>query len=129
MDNKCPGKLKPLNIHLPIFMGVWFALVKKMKMCEMLNKHKRKKVDAEIDKLRNQKARQENRWIFKKKKKIKKLAEEIQEEEKAGRALDQSTNTQLKTMQYNCDKLVEELKSIPYVYLDGKKSSFDEITG
>ena len=67
--------------------------------------------------------------IFKKKKKIKKLAEEIQEEEKAGRALDQSTNTQLKTMQYNCDKLVEELKSIPYVYLDGKKSSFDEITG
>ena len=129
MDNKCPGKLKPLNIHLPIFMGVWFALVKKMKMCEMLNKHKRKKVDAEIDKLRNQKARQENRWIFMKKKKIKKLAEEIQEEEKAGRALDQSTNTQLKTMQYNCDKLVEELKSIPYVYLDGKKSSFDEITG
>ena len=30
MDNDCTGKLKPLNIHLPIFMAIWFALSKEI---------------------------------------------------------------------------------------------------
>lgn len=35
MDDDCSGKMKPLNIHLPIFMGIWFALSKKYKVMRM----------------------------------------------------------------------------------------------
>ena len=44
MDDDCSGKMKPLNIHLPIFMGIWFALSKKIQEHVKICKNKKKRM-------------------------------------------------------------------------------------
>lgn len=127
MDNACTGKMKPLNIHLPIFMGIWFALSKKIQAyVGNIQKQEITKASA-ISSLRDQKAREENKWIFKSKDEVQRLARKIQEEEKSGKQQTQQMNYMLNVMADNSDKLIRELERIPYVYIDGERSSFSEI--
>ena len=86
MDNDCTGKLKPLNIHLPIFMAIWFALSKEIQKHVVSIQEYEKSKDFTVAELRNQKAKEENKWIFKKKDEISKLAMKIQEIENTGRS-------------------------------------------
>lgn len=127
MDNDCSGKMKPLNIHLPIFMGIWFALSKKIQ-AHADNIQKRKQTnDSIISSLRDQKALEENKWIFKSKDEVQRLARRIQEAENNGEKQTQQMNYMLNAMAYNSDKLIRELEKIPYVYINGERSSFSEI--
>lgn len=127
MDNDCSGKMKPLNIHLPIFMGIWFALSKRIQL-HVANIQKQEKTNVSvISSLRDQKAREENKWIFKSKDEVQKLVRKIQEAENSGKQQTQQMNYMLNVMADNSDKLIRELKKIPYVYINGERSSFSEI--
>lgn len=119
MDNDGSGKLNPLNIHLPIFMGIWFALIKKI---DILIKEQENN-DSNIDFFKSQKKIEEDKWFFKNKKEIEKLAKKVKESEN----YKNKQNYLLNTMLYNSDKLIEELKKIPYVYIEGERSSFSDI--
>lgn len=127
MDNDYSGRMKPLNIHLPIFMGIWYALSKKIQ--DYSNKIQKQKEDYEINLsiLKERKIKEENRWIFKNLDEIEQLARKIQEEERNGKQQGQEMNYVFQAMVDNSDKLIEELKKIPCVYKNGEKSSFSEI--
>lgn len=127
MDDDCSGKMKPLNIHLPIFMGIWFALSKKIQN-HVKDIQKQEQVnDGRISDLRDQKAREENKWIFKSRDEVQRLARAIQEAENKGKKQTQTMNYMLNAMADNSDKLIKELEKIPYVYINGERSSFSEI--
>ena len=127
MEDGCLGKMKPLNIHLPIFMGIKFVLDKKIK--EYLGRIKRQeKINiGKISDLRDKKAREENKWIFRKQSEIQSLEKEIQ-------ATEIESERQIQEMKYKCkimtdsrERLIEELKTIPYVFINGECSSFSEL--
>lgn len=127
MDDNCSGRMKPLNIHLPIFMGIWFALSKRIQdHGQDIKKNEQSNASA-ISMLRDKKAREENKWIFKSKDEIKKLARKIKEIESSGKEQAQKMNYMRNAMIDNSDKLIEELKKIPYVYINGERSSFDQL--
>ncbi len=127
MDNDCSGKMKPVNIHLPIFMGIWFALSEKIQ-AHVVNIQKREKENSyDLEKLIKQKVREENRWIFKDKDEIKKLARKIQEKQTEGTEKLKRMNYLLNVMADNSDKLIQELEKIPNVYINGKKGTFSDI--
>jgi hypothetical protein len=127
MNDDYSGKLKPLNLHLPIFMGIWFALSQKIQNHVQSTKNQLIENDKIINHLRNQKAKEENKWIFKSKSEIHKLVKEIQEAENANQKQSQQLNYLLNAMADNSDKLVKELEKIPYVFVNGESSSFTEL--
>lgn len=127
MDNDYSGKMKPLNIHLPIFMGIWFALSKKIQVHVAKIKKQEETNASAVSLLRDQKAREENKWFLKSKDEVKSLAKKIQEAENNGKQRTQQMNYMLNVMADNSDKLTRELEKIPYVYINGERSSFSEI--
>lgn len=127
MADDYSGKLKPLNIHLPIFMGIWFALSKKIQNYGSDIEKQEQKNSASISKLRNMKAKEENKWIFKSNSEVRRLARAIQEAEKNGTKQTKEMNDLLNAMTNNSEKLVKELEKIPYVYINGERSSFSNI--
>ncbi len=127
MDDDCSGKMKPLNIHLPIFMGIWFALSKKIQNHVKDIQKQEQANDGKISDLRDRKAEEENKWIFKSRDEIQRLAREIQEAENKCKKQTQEMNYMLNAMADNSDKLIKELEKISYVYINGERSSFSEI--
>ena len=128
MDDDYTGKLKPLNIHLPIFMGIWFALSKKIQDYAEKIEKTNEQSNATINSLRNQRAREENKiWFFRNTDEIASLAQKIKKEEKSQANESAQMKQILDAMQSNGDKLLRELEKIPYVYINGKESSFSEI--
>jgi seryl-tRNA synthetase len=110
-------------------MGIWFALSKKIQHHALDIQKKQQKNKNIVSELRNQKAREENKWIFKKKDEVQRLAKAIQEAEEAGKKQNSEMNYMLNAMADNSDKLVKELEKIPYVYINGERSSFPNILG
>ncbi len=105
MDDDYSGKMKPLNIHLPIFMGIKFALEKRIQ-----------EIKEDYCALEKEKAKKESRWFFKNKDEIQQI-----------KALTEKDSRLLNAMsQYN-DKLEKELEKIPYVYKNGVRTSFSDI--
>lgn len=127
MDDDYSGKMKPLNIHLPIFMGIWFTLSKKIQEQEDNIQKQEQKNEFYISLLRDQKAQEENKWFFKRQDEIERLARKIKEVESEGRQQTKQMEYMLNAMLDNSDKLIRELEKIPYVYINGKKSSFSDI--
>lgn len=128
MEDNCSGKMKPLNIHLPIFMGIWFALSKKIQEYVKTMQEQEKKKDDNISNLRDLKAREENKfWFFKSQSEVQRLAKKIQDAEKAGKEQTQKMNYLIDLMADNSEKLVKELEKIPYVFVNGERSSFAEL--
>ena len=127
MENDGSGKVKPLNIHLPIFMGIWFALSKKIQdYVKKIQKCKQENKDY-IDWLKARKYKEEDRWFFKDRDEIERLAGLITDQEKNNEQNNIQMNYLLNAMANNSDKLIKELEKIPYVYIDGDKSSFSDI--
>lgn len=127
MDNDFSGKMKPLNIHLPIFMGIWFALSRKIQeYSEIFTKHISDN-NKSLSFLRDQKAQRENKWFFKKKDEIQRLAVQIQETERKNDEQSQMMKHMLNVMANNSDKLIKELENIPCVYRNGERCSFSNI--
>lgn len=127
MDDDCSGKMKPLNIHLPIFMGIWFALSKKIQKHVKEIEKQAQTNNGEVSILRDMKAREENKWIFKSKDEVQKLAKRIQDAESKGKKQVETMNYMLNVMADNSDKLIKELQKIPYVYINGERGSFSDI--
>ena len=127
MDNDYNGKLKPMNIHLPIFMGIWFALSKKIQDQERTISEQETKSCKGIVDLKCRKIKEENRW-FKKREEIQRLARIIQDKEKEYTEQTKKLNDMLNVMINNSGKLIKELEKIPYVYINGERSTFNEIT-
>jgi len=127
MDDDCSGKMKPLNIHLPIFMGIWFALSKKIQT--HVSKIQEHEINStkEINSLRNLKAKEENKWIFTSKSEVSRLARRIQDAERNGQEQSKEMKFMLNVMADNSDKLIKELEKIPYVYINGERGSFSDI--
>lgn len=127
MDDDYSGKMKPLNIHLPIFMGIWFALIKKIQDHVKNMQWQEKVNEGKISDLRDQKAREENKWFFKSKEEVQDLARKIQEAENENKKQTAKLNYMLNAMADNSDKLIKELEKIPYVFINGERSSFAEL--
>lgn len=124
MDNDFGGKMKPLNVHLPIFMAIWFALSKKIQNHEEKMQAQDRDSRENIERLRYQKTREENKWwFFKNSDEIRSLAEKIRDEEKKS---EEMTNL-LNLMQYDSDNLIKELEKIASVFVDGEPTSFSRI--
>lgn len=58
---------------------------------------------------------------------MERLAGEIQEVENKGKTQSQKMKYMLKAMSDNSDKLFKELEKIPYVFINGERSSFRDI--
>lgn len=127
MDNDYSGRLKPMNIHLPIFMGIWFALSKKIQDYAKKIDLEKDESNKEVDRLRNKRAKEENKLIFKNKNEIQRLADRIRDKESKNAKKNQEMGEFLDAMSNNSDKLIKELETIPYVYINGERSSFSAI--
>lgn len=128
MSDNYSGKMKPLNIHLPIFMGIWFSLTKKIQNHISHIEKEKQDNDIILSKLIDQKAKEEHGfWLFKDKDKILKLAREIQHQKNRMETQNQQMNNILNIMDNNSNKLIKELEKLPYVYINGEKSSFSNI--
>lgn len=127
MDDNYSGKMKPLNIHLPIFMGIWFALSKKIQEHEKNMQRHEKANDGKISDLINKKAREENKWFFRSQSEIQNLTRRIQDAENENKKQTEQLKLMLNAMVDNSDKLIKELEKIPYVFINGERSSFAEL--
>lgn len=127
MDDDYSGKMKPLNIHLPIFMGIWFVLSRKIQDHVKYMKEQQNESDKKIESARDEKAREENKWWFKSKSEVQRLARKIQEAENEKKKQSEQLNFMLNVMADDSDKLVKELEKIPYVFINGERSSFSEL--
>lgn len=127
MDDDYSGKMKPLNIHLPIFMGIWFALSKKIQDHVKKMQNQEKVNNGNISDLRVQKTKEENKWFFKSQSEVQRLARKIQEAENESKKQTEKLNYMLNAMADNSDKLIKELEKIPYVFINGEHSSFAEL--
>lgn len=127
MDDDYSGQLKPTNIHLPIFMGIWFALSKKIQTQSHLLEQQKEKNSQDVSKLRNQKAQEENKWIFKNKDDIQHLAKALREAESNGARQTEKMQALINVILNNRERLIKELESISYVYINGEKSSFSRL--
>ena len=119
MDNDGNGKLKPLNVHLPIFMAICFALIKKIQV----HIKEQENNNNSIDFFKGVKITEEVKWFFKNERLIENLTKDIKKAENYKNEL----NYLLEIMSYNKDKLIKELSKIKYVYINGKESSFEDI--
>ena len=63
MDDDYTGKMKPKNLQLPIFMGIWFALSKQIQEYEFHAKNRIDGINTEVQKLENQKWEKERKWF------------------------------------------------------------------
>lgn len=127
MENDCSGRLKPMNIHLPIFMGIWFALSKKIQDYAKEIELEKKQGQQAIESLMNRKIKEENKWIFKSKDEIHRLASRIKETQSSNDKKNKNMEELFNAMNNNSDKLIKELEKIPYVYINGERSSFSGI--
>lgn len=126
LANHDDSKVKPLNIHLPIFMGIWFALSKKIQDYIKDISDKEKNNETKLTELKTQKIKKENRWIFKNQEEIQTLARKIQEIEQQQQQT-QQMKYMINAMINNNEKLIKELEKIPCVYINGERSSFSEL--
>lgn len=119
MNEDGSGRMKPINIHLPIFMGIWFALSKKIQD-SVENLRRRQRITNELS---QQKKIEENKLFFKNRKYIEKLTNELK--------IEANNNTQISNlinaMNNNGGKLIKELENIPNVYINGERTSFSEV--
>lgn len=128
MDDDYTGKMKPKNLQLPIFMGIWFALSKQIQEYEFHAKNRIDRINTEVQKLEHQKWEKERKW-FRSSDEIKAIARKI-DKVQASASTEQKRMEQIcRIMESNSDRLLKELDRIPYVYLNGVEKSFSDILG
>lgn len=114
------SKLKPINIHLPIFMGIWFAqqdLIKKY-ITDIKNKNKK----IIYDNLKKS-SEEDSFFLWRDSKLINELTKKIKDNTKEITKI----KNLIEVMKDNNDKLLEELNKINIIYVDGnRKENFSE---
>ena len=127
MDDGGKGKMRPLNIHLPIFMAIWFSLSKKIQEYQKDIERQKSIDESNISNLKGKKINEESKWFFKNKEEIQRLATAISNAEAAKNSKTKEMTNLLNMMSSNSDRLASELEKIPFVYVNGEKSSFSAI--
>lgn len=118
-DDNYSGRLEPINIHLPLFWGIWFALRKELKM----NKQAEDKKKDEVTSEKNEIKRIKDRFIyFGRKKKLKQLEESLNEK----KGVLYRIQTKIKKQTEYVDRIYTQLKDID-VYIGGDKLHMDNI--
>lgn len=89
--------------------------------------------EVKLDDL-ERKREEENKkwWIFKDNEKIDQLTadiEKVKQDKKIGELKIEAMKVIINSMKDNSEKLIKELEKIPYVYVNGRKSSFKEYLG
>ena len=116
------GVLNPVNLHLPIFGAIWFAMGKKMKFQNASISQEKRKYESEISMYQKKLKQEEAGWfIFKNHKEIEKLKRIIADTRQIHQKyLDREIATYNK-MSSQREKLITELESIKLVFVDGKQ--------
>lgn len=120
-DSSYMSKLRPINIHLPIFMGIWFAqqdLIKKyLKDIKNINK----KITSDGLKKSSE---EDSFFLWRDSKLINELKDKIDNNEKEKTKI----KNLIESMKNNNNKLLEELNKINIIYLNGdKQDNFSKI--
>lgn len=122
-DDNFSGKLKPSNIHLPIFMGIWFALYEKINKTSNSAVYCGKNIGDIIFDIKNQINKEESK-IFKNKETISNLRKSLMQWEDKSDSLDYVVRV---WSEYS-NKLLDELnEKIRHVYLNGAERTFRDI--
>ncbi len=119
-ENNYSGKLKPVNLHLPIFMGIWFTLQK------LIKKYADALAAQEdfINCCMKTKDEEESKWFFfKDKKRIQKLSDLIALNKNGS----QQTKKIFEIMTKHSELLTDELKEIELLYRNNKRTSFSDL--
>lgn len=126
MDDDCTGKMVPYNLHLPVFMGVWFALDAKIKQyaAEIFEREKEYEMGIAMYKAKKEK---EESWIFKNHKRIALYAHQLKKLENSRNAEIPEKRRTLGTMRINSESMLAELNKIPTLFVNGKGTTFSEV--
>lgn len=117
-DDNYSGRLEPINIHVPLFWGIWFALKKDLKMYQQEEDKKKNEVILEKKEIERIKKKR----IFKNKKKLKQLEESLSK----GKSDLNRIQTKIKKQTEYIDRIYAQLKDID-VYIGGDKLHMDNI--
>lgn len=116
-DDNYSGRLEPINIHVPLFFGIWFALNKDMNLYNKAEEEKK----TEVISIENEIKRKTGKFFcFKKKKKIESLNIRLQKSKKELRIL----QNKIKRQKEYIAKIHTQLEDMD-VYMGGVKSKID----
>ena len=113
-DDECRGKFKPINVHLPIYMGIWFALKKYIKDCE-------KRIQSDKLTISNYETliaeEEKSFFLFRSDDKIRSWRNRISENESEIKKL----KNEIGELKKSYDRLERELYAINLTYINGKR--------
>ena len=118
-DDDYSGRLEPINIHVPLFWGIWFALKKDLMMYKEAEDKKKDEVTSD----KNEIERIKNKFIyFGKKKKLRLLEESLKEK----KSILERIQTKIRKQTEYVDRIYKQLKDVD-VYIGGDKLHMDNI--
>ena len=112
-DDEYRGTFKPINLHLPIYMGIWFALRDFMKQHEREIQTHRENISYCDRKILEE---QGSFFLFRDDKKIQRLHNDRSNSESYIRRLE----NEIREMRQSYDRLERELYSINLTYINGR---------
>ena len=128
VGNYTDAKIKPLNVNLPIYMGISFALEEKCRQHMVQINKQSDSVQKKLSDLLYDKTEEENSFfLFRSSDRINRLAREIENlKDKSKKDLEQ-LHYLLRGVHDTHTKLIKELGKITHVYCNGKETSFSEL--
>lgn len=114
MGNENGGKLKPINVQQPIFMGITFALGNVLQNKYRELKQYEKSISNKQDTIDNEK---DSFFLFRNDQKIKQLIAEMKKQKQDAEQI----QNLLLAMEKNRDKLLKEVRKINLVFVNGEK--------
>lgn len=128
VGNYTDAKIKPLNVNLPIYMGISFALEEKCRQHMVQINKQSDSVQKKLSDLLYDKTEEENSFfLFRSSDRINRLAREIENlKDKSKKDLEQ-LHYLLRGVHDTRTKLIKELGKITHVYCNGKEASFSEL--
>lgn len=112
-DNDSRGKFQPINLHLPIYMGIWFALRNYIKDRENSIKNYRENISYCDKKITEE---QSSFFLFRDDKKMDRLFNDRTNSESKIAQL----QSEIDTMKKSYDSLERELYNIGLTFINGR---------
>lgn len=112
-DDDYRGTFKPVNLHLPIYMGIWFALRDFMKKHEGKIQQAKREISVYNDLIREE---QGSFFLFRDDKKISRLINDRSNSESKIQQLE----NEIREMRQSYDRLERELYSVNLTYINGR---------
>ena len=121
------GELDPINIHLPIFMGSWFALRNMIENHERHADEELKAYDSRIDNYNKEKGKEESKWfLFRSADRISSLQDAITRERESKKKFQSDAFSKIETLKNYRKMFSEELSGMDHIYINGEARSAQE---